>query len=416
MSLTIDGNAVTFEVALSSTSGTYGRWGRSLWGSFRWGPGVEYVDLSDRIESFRTNRQFEQTSRTWRTGTGVVVLDNDDAYLSARAEAGPYVGTVIPRRPCRLTAVRSGITYTLLTGRCSLKPRVRYAGDGKGHAVVEAQITDTWAEFPRIDPVALDVAVGAGDTFGARVARTLASVGYTGAASIQTGDVTMQATDHSSAIITELNNTAKAEGGSVWVASDGAVMAAGRDDLLTATRSTVVQATFGGYTPGSLSISDPEEDTGEAYICNRAEYTRVGGTRQTAVDEGSRGTYGMERETESGLICETDAQALSLAQWTVASRRQPHDTVSRWTVYPGKDPATYYPVVLGLAERDLVQVDLHPPGGITPSYLCHLSGVEHTVSAKEWRTVFSAWAAEPYTTYANSRWGRGHWGTFRWTP
>jgi len=415
----VDGVTVTAEAAFVLPGSGYASWGSSLWGRSAWGPGVTYQDLSSRLRGFGTKRSFDQTLDRWQSGSGWALLDNRDGDLSPSNPAGAYVvssaSTILPGRRFRLRAHYGGVTYGLISGVIdNWQEEIISAGPGTGDATVRVSIVDDWAELAAVD--GLEVAPeGAGDTFGSRVDRILLAAGFRGARSLDPGEATMQATTLSSGPVAELEATALAEGGTIWPDADGVLQASGRYGLVDSPRSREVQATFGDLDPAHLPYSDPQPAYDRRLLCNVAVYTRTGGTPQTADDDASRARYGLKRAVESALICESDGQALALAQWKVARFREPRRRIDRITVSPRSRPAELWPVVLAARERDLWRVVHHPPGGYTDDVYCHIVGTEHTVQpGGEWTVTVDLWSAEPYLTYSTSRWGVALWGRSKW--
>lgn len=413
-----DGVTVTCEIALSTAGGRYALWGASLWGRGIWGPGVVYQDLSDRIRGFGTSRKFDRTLDRWQSGTGWVLLDNRDGNLSPSNLSGTYVvagaSTIRPAIPIRLRVGYGGVTYGLIAGVVDdWQEEYIAAGPAAGDAAVRVSLVDDWAELT-IDGQEV-ASVGAGESFGVRVHRILDAADHKGPRAIDPGEITCLATTLETTPVTELNLVAESEGGAIWPDANGVMRASGRYALINDPRSRTVQATFGDVDPTHLSYRDPKPTYDRTLICNQAVYTRVGGSPQQADDEASRSVYRLRRRTRTNLVCETDLQVAGLAQWHVAVFRQPRRRIEEITVDPRKDPSALWPVVCGLAERDLVRVIHHPPGGHTDDVYCHVSGISHNVQpGGQWETTYSLWSAEPYVTYATSRWGTAIWGRDKW--
>jgi hypothetical protein len=414
------GVTLTCEIALSLPGGVYGRWGRSLWGRATWGPGTVYTDLSTRIRAFGTGRKFDRKLSAWSTGRGWVLLDNRDGELSPENLAGTYtsggVTLIRPGRRIRLRAAYGGATFGLICGVIDdWQEEIISAGPSMGDAAVRIPIVDDWAELAAVDGEA-QASAGAGELFGARVHRILDGASWRGPRAVDVGSVTMQATTLAKSPVQELALTAFSEGGGlVWPDADGVMLAADRYARTSWPRSTIVQATFGDQDPSHLPYSNPRPTYDRALILNRAAYTRIGGVQQVAQDDASRAVYRLKSDVRADLICETDAQVLEVAQWAVATGRQPRRRIERITVYPRVRPADLWPVVLGARHLDLWRTVHHPPGGYTSDVYGHVSGISHTVMpGGQWTSDFDLWSADPYYAFSGSRWGRATWGQSKW--
>lgn len=415
-----DGVTITVEAALSAATGTYGAWDSALWDTATWGPDVIWVDISSYVRTFRTDRQFSRGVQAWNAGSAQLVLDNRDGRFSPDNLSGPYVTSGVtqirPWRPVRISATYSGTTYYLFTG---------YATDWidgwdvnrqtKGDAICTVPCTDELGRLSGFDGLE-QVAVGASETSGLRIHRLLNNAGHTGARNIEVGRNTMQATTLAANVVTELKLTTDSEGGGLFIEGDGTVVFEDQYALLEQARSNTVQATFGDSVPAELPYADAKPSYAGDLVRNIASYTRVGGTAQTASDATSRALYGDLRETRTDLICETDAQALTLATFFVEQRKQPEKRVESLTVKPRRSPAVLYPQVLGRRPRDLIRVIRRPPGGHTVTRDCHIAGIHHNVNKAtgEWTTSLDLWSATVYQTYANSLWDSALWDTASW--
>lgn len=418
MSVTLPyGVTLTFEVAMSTGAGGYGLWGSGRWGEFRWGPGTVWTDLSTRVRSASVDRSFSRELESWRTGTATVVTDNRDGNLSPDNLTGTYavsgVTQIRPARPSRLRAGYAGVTYGLVRGSAAdLEERRTRAPAGAGDASVAWRLEDAWADLAT-DGAATTPA-GAGELSGARMSRILGSIGYTGDLALDAGVTTLQATDLARGVQSEIDLTVRSEGGAAWIDRDGVLRFDGRYALAEKTRSNTVQATFGDGGGSEIPYRDAQTSYDRSQVVNVATYTRVGGTPQTAADSVSRAVYGMRRDTRTGLLCETDGQVLSLARWRIARSSAPEKRFTKIVVHPRRNPAVMFPIVLGLEVRDLVRVISRPPGGYTMTRDCHIAGIHHQITPKNWTTTLDLWSASPYAAITTSRWGVGKWGEFRW--
>lgn len=411
-----DGVSLTVEAALDASIGDYGAWDLSLWGTATWGPDELWVDISQWVRSVKVDRSFSRGLQAWQAGTATLVLDNRDARFSPTNLAGPYVTAGVtgirPLRPVRIRATYAGLTYHLFRGFAS--DWLESWPDG-----VDSKVTvpcvDQWALLAG-DPALAVAPVGAGETFGARVHRVLDAVGHTGARAVDTGQVTMAATDLSSVPSDELTKVGESEGGAVYVEADGTVTAERQYALLENARSVTVQATFGDGGGPELPCADITWSTSADLLRNEVQYARSGGTTQIAVDTASVALYGgvKRRESRSDLVCETDAQALQLAQWFLARYKDPEQRFTGVEIRPRNLAyvSRLFPQVLGRRVRDLIRVVRYPPAGSTITRDCHIAGIHHDIDTEDqWITRWDLWSATAYQAFATSRWDVGLWGS-----
>jgi hypothetical protein len=414
-----DGVTLTVEAALSAATGSYGAWDAAVWDSSTWGPDIVWTDITRWVRSFSTNRGFDRDVVAWSSGSATVVLDNRDGRFSPDNLSGPYVTAgvtgVRPWRPLRIRATYAGTTYDLYNGYATSwqeawKPG---PGTGTGDAYVTVSCLDELARLGRFDGLAISP-IGSGESTGARIQRVLNNAGHTGPRSVDTGLNTVQATTLASNAVDELKLTTDSEGGSLFVDADSTVVFERRTALMENSRSNTIQATFGDAS--GLKYASAEMAYDGTLTKNIASFARAGGTSQDASDATSRSLYGDLRETRTDLVCETDPQVLSLAQFYLNQFKDPEKRITSITVKPRRNPTTLFPQVLGRRVRDLIRVTRTPPGGFTLTRDCHIAGVSHTVerSSGRWDTRFDLWSATFYQTYANSKWDAAVWDTSNW--
>jgi hypothetical protein len=241
----------------------------------------------------------------------------------------------------------------------------------------------------------------------------LNNAGHMGARNIAVGRATLQATTLAANAVGELKLVTDSEGGGLFVDGDGSVVFEDQYALVESARSNTIQATFGD---GSSKAELPCADIGLEYngdlVTNIAAFARSGSTAQTAADNTSRALYGDRRAVRTDLVCETDAQALSLAQYTVDRYKDPELRITRIKVKPRADPDRLWPQVLGRRVRDLVRVVARPIGGGLVVQDCHIAGIHHDTDGTDWTTTFDLWSASFFAGFA--RWDTAQWDVSRW--
>lgn len=408
---------LTVEVALSAATSTYGLWNSGIWDTSLWGPDVVFTDVSAYVRKVSTDRGFSRGVLTWQAGTASVTLNNRDGRFSPANTSGPYVSGGItqirPLRPIRITAAYAGTTYPVYRGYV-LSWTESWTGGavGKGDSVTVLACADEFTRLAAVDGMET-TPVGAGELAGARVHRILNAAGHTGDRDIDVGVNTMQATTLADKTLSELEKTMTAEGGALYVDAAGSVVFDQQTALVDNARSVVSQATFADDGTG-LPYADAETAYNSDLVVNWTAYTASGGTAQSVFDATSRALYGDRRATETDLICETDGQALALAQWVVQQYKDPEYRFTSITIKPRRAPTTLWPQALGRLVRDQITVKRNPPGGFAITQSCHIAGVSHDITEDNWITTWQLWSATAYVGFASSRWDTGLWDSALW--
>jgi hypothetical protein len=410
-----DGVSLTVEASLSAATGTYGAWNSGVWDTATWGPGDIYVDISAYARSLTSHRGFSRDIQAWDPGTSVVVLADRDRRFDPTNLSGPYVTAgvtqVRPWRPLRWSAGFGGVSYPVYAGYALAWEKTFVPGHADAYVTVSCE--DELSRLASFDGLEVTPA-GSGELAGARIHRVLDNAGHAGARDIDVGVNTMQATNLSANCVTELKLTADSEGGAVYVDPSGTIRFDGQTALLDNVRSNTIQATFDDGTAGGIPCADVTPAYNGDLTFNIAAFARVGGTAQVAADSTSRALYGDRRYSRTDLVCETDAQALSLASWWVARFKDPELRITRIRVLPRHDPVRMFPVALGLRIRDLVRVTVRPIGGGVITQDCHISGITHAVTGDDWVTDLDLVSAAFTQTYYTSKWDLATWDASSW--
>lgn len=430
------------ELGLMTPTSFSAVWDAAIWGPYAtagtWGTGPDRQDISDRVRSVSTGRSFSADLKTWNAGSVEIVLDNRDGRFSPdNLEVGaPYVVAgltgIRPGCPIWVSIQFAGITYPLYAGYAtdwnegwqghSITPTTCSTStdpdgvDRDGDALMTLIGTDEWGRFGRQKKRAAITPVGAGDTFGQRITRILASAGYSGSTVIGTGVATFQDTDLSSEVLGELNKTAESEGGAIWIEGDGSLVAKGRYALMEDVRSSTIQVAFGDNPAAgeimwtNISVAPVSDQK----IINHAIYARTGGTAQEVTDATSVVLYGTcdDSSQPTDLTCQTDPQVLALANWRVITCKDPEATVNDIEIRPCCDLGTLAPMVLDRQIRDLVSIKIRPPSTQNHYFYreCFIAGISHTISGGDWVVTFNLSTATAYRSFATSRWDEGTWG------
>lgn len=361
--------------------------------------GSVYVDITPYARSFSTRRGATRADGPvlrYEAGTASVVLRNDDRRFDPTNLSGPYVSggatQVQPMRSVRIRATWAGTTYEVWRGYADSWD-IGYANNRYSEVTLNA--TDAFKVFQAYSRIAVG-AVGAGEDSGARIGRVLDSVSWQSTDRVvATGDTTLQATTLEGVALDELQLVAESELGELFMDGGGRVVFRNRHAVLTDSRSNTSQATFGA---GGLPYQDVTLAYDDTTLVNVAQVTREGGTTQSASDATSVAAYLTHTATEDGLLIQTDAEALSLAQFLVFIGKDPELRFTQMVVKPQRDPANLWPQVLGREVGDRITVELDPPGGgTTISRDVFIRGVEHDSRPGEWTTT---WTLQSATKYA----------------
>ncbi|WP_204064183.1 hypothetical protein [Planobispora siamensis] len=310
------------------------------------------------------------------------------ASLATRELTGFGQGTgtrVLPMRPIRVRATWNSVTYDLFRGYVDTWD-IDWEGDYESEANVPA--TDAFKIFGADSRTALGAPVGAGELSGARVNRILDSLGWSALDRvISTGNSAMQGTTLEGDGLSELQTVADSEIGELYIDGAGRVVFRNRQALVSETRSTTVQATFGGD-PGELPYYKVGISYDDTMMANRVKATREGGAEQVAEDTDSIDEFEAHTFERSGLAHVSDGETLSWAQWLLHLGKEPELRFDEITIRPIKDETSLFPQVLSREIGDRIAITRRPPGGGDVVYReVFIRGIEHTIEGgHRWET------------------------------
>lgn len=341
------------------------------------GTATGWTPISPWVLSFTVTRpstRLQGPLWNYQAGTVSILLDNSDGRFDPDNLGGPYVTggatTLAPMVPVRIRASFASVAYPLYSGFADgwLPAQVTYEG---GYAELTVAGTDAFKVLAGITLGTVTI-TGAGADTGTRIKDILTRAGwYTSAERnlISTGNSTLQGTTLGADALSLMQIAVDSEIGQMYANGAGAVVFRARRDLLTDTRSNMVQAVFGDL-PGTVQPAGTElayaavtRAVDDTTIANDVQATRLSGFLQEVKDTPSIAKYLFPRTyARSDLILQGDTDALSWAQWVLAVSRGAEDRFESVTVDPAADPYSLWPQCLGREIGDRIQVWVRPPG------------------------------------------------------
>lgn len=376
------------------------------------GPDSVWTEITAYLRSwsFRIGAsQGDQPTLRYEAGTCSIVLNDGDRRFDPDNLAGPYVVAgqtlLMPMVRVRIVATWAGQDYPLYYG---LADDWTTDYNGPFWSTCTLTATDATKVFAAKDRTAV-AAVGAGEDSGARIGRILDAYGWPAADRvISTGDTHLQATTLDGNVWSEMQLVQDSEQGSVYMDRQGRVVFRNRNIVLSDTRITTSQATFGdapaGYPASSeLPYADLETTTPDATLINSINATCVGGTLQHVEDSTSVSRYLPKSYSRDDLLVQTDAIALAWAQAILYQYAQPR---RRFAKILFKRPATaaiesaIWPVLLGARFSDRITILRRPAGGGSAIQKdCFVRGIEMSSDGAAWDSAFVLQDADRYSFF-----------------
>ena len=349
------------------------------------------VDVSDLVDSITTQRGRNLASELFQTGSASVrILDQTGAF-NPQNPSSPYYTYLSPMRKIAITATYLGTTYPIFAGYITSYATTtpKFTGD-LVYTTISA--VDGFRLFQNAQFFGVTGAT-AGETTGSRVTKILDTVGWPASMrDIDTGLTTVQADPATQrTCLSALQTVATTEYGAIYMGADGKCVFQDR---------AVTQGSIGG-TPvvfaddgSGIGYNDVKWVFDDTQIYNLATITRTGGAVQTASNAASIAKYFTHSYNQSGLLMQTDAEALNYATAFIASRESTTVRVDSLTLDLQQDSYGAGTIAgLDLDFFDPITVTTSQPSSTTLTKTEQVFGISHQIRPDSWKVNFTT--AEP---------------------
>lgn len=407
---TISGNVVTLSAYIKIPAASFPKVNGIMLG----GTGTDFQFVSTTglaaDQWFRVTRTTTLTAtlddvevQFWTNDThadGQVVGYIDAVQAEVRSSASPYCDGDQPA--CSWT----GTAHNSSTTRPSSFTFPLFRGfidqwDISWTADVDSEVTlpctDGFKVMGSVDRVALGAPVGVGELTSARVTRILDSISWPVAdRAIGTGGSTTQGTTLPDNALTELFLVTDSELGEFYMDSAGLATFRGRAALFSDTRSVNFQASFGdgGTAAGEIPYHDVLISYDDVQLYNDAHISITGGASQTWQDAASVADFLVHTFERTDLVLQSNADALSYAQWIVYISKDPELRFDQLIVRPQKQEDDLFPQVLDREIGDRIKIARRPPGGGSAVVReVFIRGMELTIEPYFWEMTYNLQSA-----------------------
>ena len=347
---------------------------------------VLIVDVSDLIDTISTNRGRQLSAEQFNTGTASVRILDQNGDFNSQNTASPYYSYLSPMRKIAITATYLGVTYPIYAGYITAytTSTPRFTGD-----LVYTTITavDGFRLFQNAQFFGVTGAT-AGETTGSRVTKILDTIGWPASMrDIDTGQTTVQADPATQrTALSALQTVATTEFGAIYMSADGKAVFQDRSVTSTSVAGTPKVFSDDGSGIGYNDVKWVFDDT---QIYNLATITRTGGSVQTVSDSASIAQYFTHSYNQSGLLMQTDAEALNYAQAFVASRKDTSVRVDSLILDLQQDNYEAGTIAgLDLDFFDPITVTTSQPNS-TLTKTEQVFGISHQIKPSSWKVNFT---------------------------
>jgi hypothetical protein len=345
------------------------------------------VDVSNQVDSIKTNRGRTALSDIFQTGTMSLRIIDQNGDFNPMNPASPYYNLLTPMRKVTITASYEGTTYPIFAGYITSYNTTTPKDVGE-IVYTEIQAVDGFRLFQNAQITTVASAT-AGQTTGTRIGKILDSVGWpVGMRDIDTGQTTVQADPGTlRTSLGAMQLITSTEYGSLYMDALGNVVF--QDRALTSSSVAGTPVVFNDNGTG-ISYNNALWKLDDTLVFNKATITRTGGTPQVAFNQASIDKYFLHSYQEQNLLMETDAEALDNARAFVASRQETSIRCDAVTLdlYTNNYDAGIL-AALDLDFFDPVTITTTQPGSSTLTKTLQVFGISHDVRPNNWKTVLT---------------------------
>jgi len=342
--------------------------------------GTNFRDITSYVKSVSTNRGRSRELDRTNTGTASITLKNQDRTFDPLNASSSIYPDVRPRRDIRVTSGGTPI-YTGIIDDINLDY------DVSGESVASFSCVDGFAVLARKQLTAFTAtAQFSGERVGAVLSRSDVNWPVTLRA-LDTGAQMLQAdavTDGTDALA-YLQLVESSEPGFFFINRGGTAQYEDRNSAAVVSSAVFTDVAGSGIPYTSIQIQYGSED-----LYNRVQVTAAGGATQTANDADSQTSYGLLTLDQNGLLIDTDADALALANYLLGKYRQPEYRIESISVEMASLSAANQALVLARELTDVVTVKFTPnkTGSQIVQY-GQVIGIQHDIGVDRHRVTFS---------------------------
>jgi len=348
------------------------------------------VDVSNIALSVSIRRGRNRILSKFEAGTATVVLNDANSDFSPSNTSSPYYGKLVPLRKIRIYAdYDDGFgtdRYYLFSGYITSFATSFALGLGET-ARVTLQCVDGFRllQGVQIDSVPLGVV---GQFSGNRISTLLDLASFpTSMREIDTGISTMQVDPSGSrSLLDACVTVADSEFGAFFLDPEGNVVFYSRDTVAQKADATAFDFSDDGTDIDYSQIEFAYDDT---LIVNDVSVTRLGGVLQNAQDAASITTYFIHSGARTGILVQSDTEALSQAQMILVARKDATVRIDSMTLNL-MDTTDVSRIVAGLSMDifSLVNISKTMPGSTIVTRELFVQGVQHDITPRNWNSKF----------------------------
>ena len=346
---------------------------------------VNLVDITQNIVQVSVRRGRNRILNKFEAGTANVTIYDVNGDWNPNNPAGAYYGDLKPLRKIQIYADYNGSRYYMFSGFITdYDTSFNIGTDEVSRVTLKCVDAFRLLQGAQITSVA---GAGAGQLSGARVNALLDATEWpSGLRDIDTGESTLQADPGTArTALAALRTVEESEFGGLFLDAEGLVTFVDRDQLTTSLATPLYNFADDGSGIAYQNAITAYDDT---LIVNDVTVTRAGGTAQNVFDQDSIDTYFIHSGVRSGILVQTDAEALDQASMLLSTRKDTETRIDSLSLnLEDGDDVTRCTAGLAVELLDCVTVLKSMPGSTTIQQTLLVQGLSHDFTNRKMTTT-----------------------------
>jgi len=349
---------------------------------------ADIVDVSNIAIQVATRRGRNRILGKFEAGTATVVLIDQNGDWNPENTSSPYYGKLLPLRKIRIWAdYDDGFgtdRYYLFSGYITSYDNTFRTGADEIQTVT-LQCVDAFRLFNNVT-ISTVSGTPAGQLSGARIDALLDSAAFPSSMrNVDAGDSTLQADPGSQRdLLSALATVSESEFGAFFMDNEGNATFLSRSTLSEEADQTPTVFSDTGVGLPYVNVDFAYDDS---QIFNDVTVTRAGGTAQNVQSTSSIETYFIHSGSRSGILVETDQEALDQATMILNAKKDAVFRIDSITLnLKDTSDAALITAGLDLDIFNLINVTKTTPGSSSVTLELFVQGVQHDISNRVWTT------------------------------
>ena len=332
--------------------------------------GTLFYDVTSYVVSINTNRGRSRELDKYNAGALEVLFDNSTRVFDPLNASSPYAGQIVPHREIRVKSNGSAVFFGLIDDwNLNYNPggdNTAAALASDGFTLFAQQTLSAHTAIPQLTGARINAVLDRPEVDWDATNRNI----DVGTINLQ-GDVV----DEGVGALTYLQVVETTESGNLFIDKTGRMTF--QDSLTGPSSVGLVTLTDDGT---GIPFSNVAVVYGSELLYNRVVITRDGGSPQTAEDTDSQNSYGISSLNMDGLLFNSDADSLSLADALLGTYSEPEYRFDSMTIQMSELSTLQQNSLLALELTDQVLIKFTPNNiGAQIVKYGQITGIDHRV-------------------------------------